>query len=230
MKYALLITLLAAASTAQVLVASTPTKNRNDYCQTLTTLKNLPASTEQVIMVQSLGGFKAEITACQRQGKAWNQVLAPSLVGAIGKNGVAAIGEKKEGDFKTPAGLYALGEAFGSRPLALKMDYKYITPEDKFIDDANHKGYNTWVNGKTDAKSYESMLVKAYKMGVVINYNMNPTTPGAGSAIFMHLRQAPNVPTAGCVTMDQPHLLALLQWLDKKQHPHILISGAPFPN
>ncbi len=35
-------------------------------------------------------------------------------------------GEKKEGDNKTPAGLYALGEAFGSIPMALKMDYKYI--------------------------------------------------------------------------------------------------------
>ncbi len=224
MKYLLLVILILAASTTQILVASTPIKQQNVNCQTLTNLQNLPPATEQVIVVQSLGGFKAEITACQRRGKTWRQVLAPSWLGSIGENGVASMGEKKEGDMKTPVGLYALGEAFGSQPLALKMDYKYITSEDKFIDDPNHKDYNTWVNGKTDAKSYESMLVKSYKMGVVVNYNMNPIIPGAGSAIFMHLRKAPNLPTAGCVSMDEPHLLALLMWLDKKQNPYILIS------
>lgn len=222
MRYILLLTLIAAVFIAPLVVAATPVKN--DPCQVLTAPQTIPANTGQLIVVQSLGGFKAEITACQRQGKTWNQVLMPSWVGSIGKNGVAPIGEKKEGDLKTPVGLHALGQAFGSQPLALKMDYKYITSEDKFIDDPNHKDYNTWVNGKTSAKSYESMLIKSYKMGVVVNYNMNPITPGAGSAIFMHLRQAPNVPTAGCVSMDEPHLLALLHWLDKKQHPYIFIK------
>jgi len=225
MRYILLLTLIAALLIASLSVASTYAKN--DPCHTLTTLQTIPAATEQVIVVQSLGGFKADITACQRQGKTWNQVLAPSWLGSIGKNGLAPIGEKKEADLKTPVGLYALGEAFGSQPLALKMDYRYITSEDKFIDDPNHKDYNTWVNGKTDAKSYESMLIKSYKMGVVVNYNMHPIKPGAGSAIFMHLRQAPNMPTAGCVSMDEPHLLALLKWLDKKKNPYIFISYAP---
>jgi L,D-peptidoglycan transpeptidase YkuD (ErfK/YbiS/YcfS/YnhG family) len=223
MRYTLLDSLIATCSATQMVIASTPIKHQNTNCQTLANLQNLPTDTEQVIVVQSLGGFKAEITACQRQSKAWHQVLGPSWVGAIGENGLASMGEKKEGDMKTPVGLYALGQAFGSQPLALKMDYKYITSEDKFIDDPNHKDYNTWVNGKTDAKSYESMLEKFYKMGVVVNYNMNPIIPGAGSAIFMHLRKAPNVSTAGCVSMDEPHLLALLKWLDKKQHPYIFI-------
>lgn len=222
MRYTLLLTLIASLSIAPLLVASTPVKH--DPCQALTAIKTLPVSTKQVIVVEGLDGFRAKITACQRQGKAWSHVLAPSLVGTIGKHGVAPIGKKKEGDLKTPAGLYALGEAFGSQPLALKMDYKYITPEDKFIDDPNHKGYNTWINGKTDAKSYESMLIKSYKMGVVVNYNMNPVAPGAGSAIFIHIHQAPNMPSAGCITMDEPHLLALLHWLDKKQHPYIFIK------
>ncbi|PWY55259.1 hypothetical protein DGG96_12390 [Legionella qingyii] len=35
------------------------------------------------------------------------------------------------------------------------------TPADKFIDDVSHSGYNTWVKGDTDAKSYESMLIDA---------------------------------------------------------------------
>lgn len=222
MRHILFLTLIAALFIAPLLVASTPVKN--DPCQALTAINVLAISTKQVVVVQSLDGFKAKITACQRQNKTWNQVLALSFVGTIGKNGVAPIGEKKERDLKTPAGLYAFGDAFGSQPLALKMDYKYITSEDKFIDDPNHKEYNTWINGKTDAKSYEPMLIKSYKMGVIVNYNMNPITPGAGSAIFMHVHQAPNMPTAGCIAMDESNLLALLHWLDKKQHPYIFIK------
>src|SRR5205823_1497632 len=131
------------------------TKNINNSCQILvpSRMKNLSASTSQVLVVKSLGGFQAEITACQLQGNVWKRVLTrKSFPGVIGKNGIASVGEKKEGDLKTPAGLYPFGEAFGSEPLALKMDYKYITPDDKFIDDVTSTHYNTWVNGRTDAK------------------------------------------------------------------------------
>ncbi|MFV0821746.1 L,D-transpeptidase family protein [Legionella micdadei] len=191
-------------------------------CQFLLAQLNLPKRTSQVIVVSSLSGYKAKIMACQRQGKRW-QRIRPPFNAVIGKSGIARIGKKKEGDLKTPAGLYRLGEAFGSQPLALKMDYKYITKDDKFIDDVNSKDYNQWINGKTKAKSYEPMLVKSYKMGVIVNYNTDPVVPGAGSAIFMHLWTSANSPTAGCIAMDEPHLLAILRWLDKNQHPYILI-------
>lgn len=204
-------------------MASASIISHND-CEDLKTTANLLNFSSQIIRVKSVGGIKAKITACERQGKEWKQVLAPSWIGSIGKNGIALAGGKKEGDFKTPAGLYALGEAFGFQRLSLKMDYKYITAEDKFIDDANHKDYNQWITGDTNAKSYETMLIPSYKMGVVIRYNMNPIIPRAGSAIFMHLQKAPNMGTAGCITMDELHLLPLLHWLDKKQHPYISID------
>ena len=221
--YALLITLVAAIP---ILFFKT-TKNNKDSCQILipSSLEKLSPSTTQLLVVKSLAGFKVEITACRLQGKVWQQaVTSDPFVGVIGKNGIAYAGEKKEGDLKTPAGLFPLGEAFGSQPLALKMDYRYITPDDKFIDDVTSTRYNTWVNGKTDAKSYESMLIPQYKMGVVINYNMNPTIVGSGSAIFMHLWRSPVSPTAGCVAMDERHLLSVMHWLDKSQHPFIYIS------
>jgi len=150
-------------------------------------------------------------------------MLMPSFRAVIGKKGLASIGKKKEGDLKTPAGLYPIGVAFGTRPLALKMDYKYITAEDKFIDDVTSKQYNTWVSGSTNAKSYESMFIEPYAFGAVINYNRNPTIAAAGSAIFIHLWRSPSSPTAGCIALEKKHLLRLLHWLDKKQHPYILI-------
>lgn len=209
-----------------LLIFNTDKKNY-DNCQilmSLSAIKNTPEMTSQILLVQSLGTFKAQITICQRQDNTWRRVLAPPFPGVIGKEGIAFKGQKKEGDLKTPAGLYSIGTAFGTQPVALKMDFKYITAEDKFIDDVSSKNYNTWVTSETDAKSYERMLIPPYKLGAVINYNMKPIVPGAGSAIFMHLWRSHDKPTNGCVAMDEPHLKTILHWLDKRQHPYIYIS------
>lgn len=197
-----------------------------DVCKALNTseqIKKILPYPSQVIIVKSLGGIKANMTLCQRQGVIWKPMFTPAFSAVVGKNGIAAIGKKKEGDLKTPAGLHPIGEAFGTQPLALKMDYKYITADDKFIDDINNKRYNTWVSGSTDAKSYESMLIEPYIYGAVINYNMNPTISGKGSGIFIHLWRSPNSPTAGCIALEKKHLLMMLHWLDKAQHPYILV-------
>ena len=134
------------------------------------------------------------------------------------------LSSKKEGDLKTPTGLYRIEWTFGTEPLALKMDFKYITAEDKFIDDPKHKDYNTWVNGTTDALSFETMTHPLYKMGAIINYNMQPIIPGAGSAIFLHIWRSEQEGTAGCVALSEKHLLQVLRWLDKTQHPFIFIT------
>lgn len=194
-----------------------------DVCRALTQEKNIPAGTSQVLMVRSVGGIHAEITACQLTGTEWQSVLAPKIKGVIGANGLASPGEKKEGDRKTPRGIYPFGEAFGTHPLSLHMDYRYITADDKFIDDATSPQYNAWVVGPTDAKSYESMLIEPYTLGAVIRYNMSPVIPGSGSAIFLHIWTSPNTPTAGCVAMDEQALSGILHWFDKKQHPCIYI-------
>ncbi|KTD68295.1 hypothetical protein Lste_1453 [Legionella steelei] len=200
------------------------TKQAAEPCD-VAALQDVPNSSLQVIVVQLIKGFEVKVTACKKRKNSWIQAL-DSFPAVVGKEGIAPIGKKKEGDMKTPAGLYSLGTAFGSEPLALKMDFKYITADDKFIDDVSHERYNTWVSGDTNAKSYELMLIDAYKMGAVINYNMNPVVPGAGSAIFIHLWQSINVGTHGCLALDKPHLLKLLYWLDKKQHPFIYISNS----
>ena len=201
-------------------IAMKPVYAADPSCQLI---QNIPEFSSQVIIVRAENGIKAVITACQREGASWKAAFKP-FKAVIGKKGLAALGKKREGDMKTPTGLYPLGDAFGTEPFALKMDYKYITPEDKFIDDASNPRYNTWVRGSTDAKSYETMLYGPYKMGLVVNYNMNPTISGAGSAIFIHLWKSADIGTYGCIAMDEAHLLALLKWLDKNQHPYIDIN------
>lgn len=190
-------------------------------CKALT--NKLPVSSSQVLVVNASSGISAQITACQRQGLTWHQVFSPAFKGVIGKQGIALVGKKIEGDSKTPVGLYPIGEAFGTEPLALKMDYRYITADDKFVDDVKSNHYNKWVYGKTEANSYENMLIKYYKMGAVINYNMDPIVRGAGSAIFIHIWKSPSMGTEGCVAMSEQHMLSILHWLDKNQHPFVYI-------
>ncbi len=186
--------------------------------------KKIPLSTSQIMIVKALGGFKAKVVLCEKQRNEWRSVFTPAFRAVIGRNGVASVGRKKEGDLKTPAGFFPIGEAFGFHPLAVKMDYKYITAADKFIDDVNSKHYNQWVTGSTKAQSYENMLIPPYMYGAIVNYNMNPIIRGAGSAIFIHLWTTPYTSTSGCIALEKKSVLKILHWLDKKQYPHILVQ------
>jgi L,D-peptidoglycan transpeptidase YkuD (ErfK/YbiS/YcfS/YnhG family) len=51
-----------------------------------------------------------------------------------------------------------------------------------------------------------------YDVVLVVGYNDAPVIPGLGSAIFVHLARA-GFPTAGCVAMALPDLLAALAQL-----------------
>ena len=57
------------------------------------------------------------------------------MKGIVGKNGLTK--NKKEGDGKSPIGMYSFGTAFGSqtKPANLKMTYKKTTKYDYWIDD-----------------------------------------------------------------------------------------------
>lgn len=193
-------------------------------CQKLNALSKL-ADTQQVLLVKSLGGIKATIAACSwNKKKGWHaDVFKQPVAAVIGKKGLAALGKKKEGDLKTPSGLYPIQWTFGVQPLALKMNFRLITSDDKFIDDPSDPLYNTWVEGATKAHSYERMMHPLYKVGAVVNYNMNPTLPGAGSAIFLHIWRSEKEGTAGCIALSEQYLLHILHWLDKKQKPYIYI-------
>jgi L,D-peptidoglycan transpeptidase YkuD (ErfK/YbiS/YcfS/YnhG family) len=59
----------------------------------------------------------------------------------------------------------------------------------------------------------------AYRWLVEIRHNADPPVPGFGSAIFFHIRRGPDRPSAGCTTMAEGDLVALIKWLRVDQHP-----------
>jgi L,D-peptidoglycan transpeptidase YkuD (ErfK/YbiS/YcfS/YnhG family) len=147
--------------------------------------------------------------------------------GVIGRNGFAEPGAKREGDGKTPSGVYPIGPAFGYAPSAnTKLDYRQATANDFWVDDPESADYNRWVVGKPQAKSFELMKRddELYKLGAVIQYNTEPVVPGRGSAIFLHVWRGPDSTTAGCVALSESDVASLLKWLDKTKHPVVVLN------
>jgi zinc D-Ala-D-Ala dipeptidase len=141
---------------------------------------------------------------------------------------------KKEGDKKSPAGLFSLGPIFGAASPAemihLHMPYLVINDDIEAIDDPQSLYYNRVVNRKevtaVDWQSSEKMATDpSYKLGIVIQHNSPSPTPGAGSAIFLHITK--EKATNGCTSISRTHLETLLSWLDPKKQPALLQLPLP---
>jgi L,D-peptidoglycan transpeptidase YkuD (ErfK/YbiS/YcfS/YnhG family) len=188
--------------------------------------EKIPALTKQVVEVVPYphrSGFLAVVSGWERTPTGWDRVIGPWPV-VVGRNGFAPEGEKREGDGRTPSGLFPIGSAFGREAdLATGLAYRQLTSDDFWIDDANSPRYNDWVQGVPQGvASYERMLRSdgLYDAGVVIRYNMDPVVSGWGSAIFLHIwRPGGRKPTAGCVAMDEGRLRKLMTWLDADKDP-----------
>ena len=63
----------------------------------------------------------------------------------------------------------------------------------------------------------------AYRWLIEVRHNSDPPRPGAGSAIFFHVRRGPDRVTAGCTTMSEGNLSAVVQWLKADARPHYIL-------
>jgi L,D-peptidoglycan transpeptidase YkuD (ErfK/YbiS/YcfS/YnhG family) len=165
-----------------------------------------------------------------------------------GKNGLAwgrgVLGNdeaglhKKEGDGRSPAGVFELGTVYGSDehlPAGANYPFYHVTAVDTWIDDPALPRYNEHVI--VDLKNLPSWYDKehmrlgdpAYHWLVEVRHNMNPAEPGAGSAIFLHVRRGETRPTAGCTSMADNKLQEVVCWLRADQHPlYALLPSAEY--
>jgi D-alanyl-D-alanine dipeptidase len=135
---------------------------------------------------------------------------------------------KKEGDKKSPAGIFTIGTAFGyaDKKDALWIKNPYVKATDTLIcvDDMHSAHYNTLINNdsaKSDYKSFEHMHLTRdyYKWGLFINHNSGKVVAGDGSCIFMHIWGNDHEGTDGCTAMKETDILKVLHWIDTKYNP-----------
>ncbi|GGB43365.1 L,D-transpeptidase family protein [Fictibacillus barbaricus] len=181
----------------------------------------------QVIIVKadSASSYKAVLAAYQHTSTGWKRVYTYPAV--LGKNGISS--QKVEGDGKSPAGMYFMGQAFGSvaKPAGVKLSYKKTTAYDYWIDDVTSADYNRWRvyegNPYSKWKSFERLNHPLYKYATVIRYNEKPII-GKGSAIFLHMWKSSTSPTLGCTAVHEGNALRLMQWMDPAKRP-LFIQG-----
>ena len=197
---------------------------RPRFAQKVARKQNLLVSCDQLVLVAA-SGSSCRLYAYERGSDGiWVKVLGTS--GHVGKNGVTD--SKREGDKKTPAGLYALGFAFGHDDNP-NPDYPFraITSDSYWVDDPDSSHYNQWVEGAADKdwSSAENLgrIKTEYALAVVVEYNYGSSTvAGKGSAIFLHVGSES---TSGCIAIPKSDLKSLIKWLDDDKSPHILIAN-----
>ena len=206
--------------------------------------KNPLAQTRQMIVVTT-PNWDAVDGALQRYERRrrgrWRRV-GESVAVVVGRTGLAwGRGEvefllhdgpiKKEGDGKSPAGLFRLGTAFGyaAKASGARVPYQQMTATSECVDDSKSKYYNEILDGaKISAKDWSSSEQmrredEQYRWGLLVQHNYGPNRqPQGGSCIFLHVWLGAGQGTAGCTAMEQEKLLDVLRWLRSSARPVLL--------
>jgi len=167
-----------------------------------------------------------------RSGCGWGLGLHPA-------EPVAGDGpRKREGDGRSPAGIFAIGPAFGAAAtLDTGLEYRGMTAHDWCIDVPASPLYNRIVDdrdvgrhavaGSTEPMRRDIHLAgdQAYALGFVIGHNRD-RVPNAGSCIFAHPWTDASTPTLGCTAMADDELRRLLAWLRADAEPRFVLLPA----
>ena len=135
----------------------------------------------------------------------------------VGKNGFT--NHKKEGDKKTPIGLFELENLYFRKDKFPKLDSKLkkipITKNMGWCDDVKSQKYNKLINISKKIK-YEKMFRNdsSYDLLIPIKYNMSKPKKNKGSAIFLHITSNYKK-TLGCVAVKKKDMLIILKLINK---------------
>ncbi len=165
-----------------------------------------------------------------KKGLAWGSGLAGQ-----GESGL----RKEERDGRAPAGVFHIGKIYtydAQLPPGADYPFHQVTTADAWVDDLKNPDYNRFVTIDDPAHPppwFQKAKMRhndfAYRWLVEIRHNSDPPVPGAGSAIFFHIRRGVNRPTAGCTTMAEPDLVRIISWLRAVKNPcYALLPSAAY--
>ena len=185
----------------------------------------------------------------ERAGKDNWSPVAPPVPVLFGKNGVAwgsgLAGKNEKGlrkaerDGRAPAGIFRIGKIYtydAQLPPGSDYPFHQVTKADAWVDDVNNPDYNRFITIPDPANPppwFAKQKMRhndfAYRWLVEIRHNADPPVPGAGSAIFFHIRRGVDRPSTGCTTMAESELVKLIKWLREPQNPcYVLLPAAEY--
>tara|TARA_B100001559_G_scaffold314419_1_gene314778 strand:+ start:696 stop:1190 length:495 start_codon:yes stop_codon:yes gene_type:complete len=137
----------------------------------------------------------------------------------IGKHGLSK--KKKEGDKKTPKGIYLIENLYFRKDRIKKPETSIKCIEIKksmgWCNDLDHpKQYNRLINNNKKIKHEKlNRRDNKYDLLIPIKYNFKKPILGQGSCIFIHLTNNYK-PTAGCIALKKKDFLIMLKLINKK--------------
>lgn len=172
---------------------------------------NLAQYTSQ-LMIVAVSGDSALLSYYEKSedGK-WELMLETEAI--IGKNG---LGKTKEGDGKTPVGVFRFTKAFGIKENpGTKMEYTQVDKSHYWVDDAASKYYNQFVSSEEVMQDWDSAehiceYEEAYQYVLAISYN-SERIPGLGSAVFLHCISKGAEATAGCIAIPEVYMKKIIK-------------------
>ncbi len=191
---------------------------------------------------------KISLLERNNQGQ-WVRVMGP-YSGRLGRAGLVwghglhdnprGATTKREGDWRTPAGIFAIGGLYTTTktPVKKNADMKEVRvgPSDLWVSDVTQpKLYNRHIRLKRPAQTAweKNELMRqndhAHSIKLLIHHNtdeckLGAPRAGAGSSIFFHIwRKNGATPSAGCTTMDEKVLRAIIARLDPDKEPIYVI-------
>lgn len=127
---------------------------------------------------------------------------------------------KREGDRRSPAGVFTLGTVHGYAAAApeLRLPYRQATATERCVDDPGSPHYNQVVSITETGERWRSAEIMRrdddlYELALEIEHNRSPVSAGHGSCIFAHVWAGPDVPVTGCTAFSKAELRRLLEWL-----------------
>ena len=178
-------------------------------------IKNLPAAknANQIFVVAQVEEKTTAWISMHEKGSAGNWQEIMTTPGFIGKNG---LGKTKEGDSKTPVGIFHFNKAFGIAPDPnCSIPYTQVDENIYWSGDTNYK-YNQMIDIREypNLNKSDSERITDYNPQYIyclnISYNEKGTA-GKGSAIFLHCFGTAKTWTGGCVAIPQEKMLKVMQ-------------------
>ena len=179
----------------------------------------LPAAQEatQLFVVAGIGMDKttAFVSMHQKDGTGtWKQIL--STPAFVGKNGLCADADHKEGCAQTPVGVYRFNKAFGiAADPGCALPYVQVDGNAYWSGDPD-RHYNQMVDIRDvpDLLMDDSEHIVDYDLQYqyCLNISFNEEgTPGRGSAIFLHCFGPQKPWTGGCVAVPENIMKRIMQ-------------------
>jgi L,D-peptidoglycan transpeptidase YkuD (ErfK/YbiS/YcfS/YnhG family) len=197
----------------------------------------LLANSQQLIVVTSenWSADRGTLVLLERNGTTSWRRASDDVPVMLGRKGLAwgvglhkARATKREGDGRSPAGVFELERVWGgvAARRAAKFPYRQMSDVMEGIDDAQSRFYNRFIDvAQIPAQERDwtrTETVRAanpmFRYLVEVKHNWQQR-PGYGSNIWLHIWKAPGVATSGCTAMEIAALEQLVHWLDAGKRP-----------